>query len=79
MSLYIGDTAPDVIVDTITEAGTTGRLAGAYDLGRIVTPAEGRTGDKVIIPPSIPDAKAKDIFPQGFETIKPYLRMVQVD
>ncbi|MEE4316463.1 MAG: peroxiredoxin [Erythrobacter sp.] len=49
------------------------------DKARIATPADWRPGDKVIIPPSIPDEKAKEMFPQGFETIKPYLRMVAVD
>jgi peroxiredoxin (alkyl hydroperoxide reductase subunit C) len=49
------------------------------DKARIATPADWRPGDKVIIPPSIPDEKAKEMFPQGFETIKPYLRMVQVN
>lgn len=49
------------------------------DKSRIATPADWRPGDKVIIPPSIPDEKAKEMFPQGFETIKPYLRMVTVD
>ncbi|WP_086616794.1 peroxiredoxin [Erythrobacter tepidarius] len=49
------------------------------DKAKIATPADWRPGAKVIIPPSIPDEKAKEMFPQGFETIKPYLRMVQVD
>ena len=49
------------------------------DKSRIATPADWRPGDKVIIPPSIPDDKAKEMFPQGFETIKPYLRMVAID
>lgn len=44
----------------------------------IATPADWRPGDKVIIPPSIGDDKAKELFPQGFETIKPYLRLVAV-
>jgi peroxiredoxin (alkyl hydroperoxide reductase subunit C) len=48
------------------------------DRARIATPADWRLGDKVIIPPSIPDEKAREMFPQGFETIKPYLRMVDV-
>ncbi|ANK13935.1 hypothetical protein [Erythrobacter neustonensis] len=45
---------------------------------RIATAADWRPSDKVINPPSIPDEKAKDMFPQSFETIKPYLRMVAV-
>ncbi|MBU7580309.1 MAG: peroxiredoxin, partial [Porphyrobacter sp.] len=49
------------------------------DKSRIATPADWRPGDMVIIPPSIPDEKAKEMFPQGFTTIKPYLRMVDLD
>ncbi|MFN3863567.1 MAG: peroxiredoxin [Erythrobacter sp.] len=49
------------------------------DRARIATPADWRPGDKVIIPPSIPDQAAREMFPQGFETIKPYLRFVAVD
>jgi peroxiredoxin (alkyl hydroperoxide reductase subunit C) len=48
------------------------------DKSRIATPADWRPGVRVIILPSIPDEKAKEMFPQGFETIKPYLRMVAV-
>jgi peroxiredoxin (alkyl hydroperoxide reductase subunit C) len=45
---------------------------------KIATPADWRPGDKVIIPPSVDTATAQERFPQGFETIKPYLRMVEV-
>jgi peroxiredoxin (alkyl hydroperoxide reductase subunit C) len=44
----------------------------------IATPANWKVGDEVIIPPSIPDEKAKEMFPQGFTTIKPYLRTTKV-
>jgi peroxiredoxin (alkyl hydroperoxide reductase subunit C) len=44
----------------------------------IATPADWRPGDAVIIPPSIPDEKAREMFPQGFTTIKPYLRTTKV-
>lgn len=44
----------------------------------IATPANWKVGDEVIIPPSIPDEKAKEMFPQGFKTIKPYLRTTKV-
>ena len=49
------------------------------DRATIATPADWRPGDAVIIPPSISDDKAREMFPQGFKTIKPYLRMTQVD
>ena len=45
---------------------------------KIATPADWRPGDKVIIPPSVDDATAHERFPQGFTTIKPYLRMVEI-
>ena len=44
----------------------------------IATPANWEVGDEVIIPPLIPDEKAKEMFPQGFKTIKPYLRTTKV-
>lgn len=44
----------------------------------IATPANWKVGDEVIIPPSIPDEKAREMFPQGFKTIKPYLRTTKV-
>ncbi|MFN3989022.1 MAG: peroxiredoxin [Erythrobacter sp.] len=48
------------------------------DRMNIATPADWRPGDKVIIPPSVDDKTAKERFPQGFTTIKPYLRMVEI-
>lgn len=50
----------------------------AGDTNRIATPADWRPGDKVIIPPSISDAEAKGLFPQGWETLRPYLRLTKV-
>ncbi len=48
------------------------------DKNRIATPADWRPGDKVIIPPSIANDDAKDIFPQGWDEIRPYLRLTSV-
>lgn len=48
------------------------------DKYRIATPADWRPGDQVIIPPSIPNAEAQDIFPQGWDEIRPYLRLTKV-
>ena len=50
----------------------------ASDRHRIATPADWLPGNRVIIPPSIRDEEAKALFPQGFETIKPYLRFTDV-
>jgi len=44
------------------------------DTNHIATPADWRPGDAVIIPPSIDDVAAKDLFPQGWTTVRPYLR-----
>ena len=50
----------------------------AGDRHKIATPADWKPGDKVIIPPSIKNEQAKDLFPQGWDEIRPYLRMTQV-
>jgi peroxiredoxin (alkyl hydroperoxide reductase subunit C) len=48
------------------------------DAKKIATPADWRPGDKVIIPPSITNDQAKDIFPQGWNEIRSYLRVTEV-
>jgi peroxiredoxin (alkyl hydroperoxide reductase subunit C) len=50
----------------------------AGDANRIATPADWRPGDKVIIPPSILDTEANGLFPQGWETLRPYLRLTKI-
>ena len=42
----------------------------------IATPVNWRPGDDVIIPPSVSDEAAKAKYPDGFKTVKPYLRVV---
>jgi len=44
----------------------------------IATPADWVPGQKVIIPPSVTDAPAREAFPQGYDTIRPYLRTVKL-
>ena len=44
----------------------------------IATPADWVPGQKVIIPPSVTDKDASEAFPQGYDTIRPYLRTVQL-
>lgn len=46
------------------------------DAHKVTTPANWTPGGKVIIAPSVSDAEAKQHFPQGWQTLKPYLRMV---
>ncbi len=42
----------------------------------VATPANWKDGDDVIIVPSLNDEAAKEKFPGGWKTLKPYLRMV---
>ena len=49
------------------------------DTRKVATPADWRPGGKVIIPPSISNDEAKGIFPQGWEEIRPYLRVTDVN
>ncbi|MFL5260533.1 MAG: peroxiredoxin [Hyphomicrobiales bacterium] len=42
----------------------------------VATPANWKQGDDVIILPSVTDDAAKEKFPGGWKTIKPYLRLV---
>lgn len=48
------------------------------DARRVAMPANWRPGDKVIIPLSIDNEKAKEIFPQGWEEKRPYLRLTEI-
>ena len=41
----------------------------------VATPVNWKDGDDVIIVPSVTDAQAKEKFPKGFKTVKPYLRI----
>ncbi|WP_394270617.1 peroxiredoxin [Qipengyuania sp.] len=45
----------------------------------VATPADWTRGKDAIIPPSVSDDDAKARFPQGFNTIRPYLRTVKID
>jgi alkyl hydroperoxide reductase subunit AhpC len=40
----------------------------------VSTPVDWKNGGDVIISPAIDDAKAAELFPKGFRTLKPYLR-----
>jgi alkyl hydroperoxide reductase subunit AhpC len=42
----------------------------------VATPVNWRPGQGVIIPPAISDEAAKQKFPDGWKTVKPYLRIV---
>lgn len=49
------------------------------DANGVALPADWRPGDRAIIPPTVTDAEAQAKFPQGFETIRPYLRTVDIN
>ena len=44
---------------------------------KVATPANWNKGDDVIIVPAVDNDAAKKLFPDGWETIKPYLRKVK--
>lgn len=43
---------------------------------KLATPANWKQGEEVIIVPAVSDAEAKEKYPDGWKTIKPYLRFV---
>jgi alkyl hydroperoxide reductase subunit AhpC len=42
---------------------------------KVATPADWKEGEDVVIVPSVSDEEAKQRFPKGFQTVKPYLRL----
>jgi len=48
------------------------QLVSAY---QVATPVDWNKGDEVVVIPSVPDDKAKELFPKGFRKLKPYLRL----
>ena len=44
---------------------------------KVATPVNWKNGEDVIIVPAVSDAEAKEKYPQGWKTIKPYLRVIQ--
>ena len=43
----------------------------------VATPANWQNGDDVIIPPAVSDEAAKEKFPDGWKSPKPYLRITK--
>ena len=44
---------------------------------KVATPANWKNGEDVIIVPSVSNDDAKEMFPDGWKTVKPYLRVVK--
>jgi alkyl hydroperoxide reductase subunit AhpC len=44
---------------------------------KVATPVNWKNGDDVIIVPSVSEDEAKKMFPEGWKTFKPYLRVVK--
>jgi alkyl hydroperoxide reductase subunit AhpC len=59
-------------VDEIVRVLDALQLSAAHSVS---TPVNWNEGDEVIISPAISDEDAKERFPQGFTTVKPYLRL----
>jgi alkyl hydroperoxide reductase subunit AhpC len=43
---------------------------------RVATPVNWQNGEDVIIVPAVSDTEAKEVYPEGWKTLKPYLRYV---
>jgi alkyl hydroperoxide reductase subunit AhpC len=59
-------------VDEILRVIDALQLSSAHSVS---TPVNWNVGDDVIISPAISDDDAKEKFPEGFRTLKPYLRL----
>ena len=44
---------------------------------KVATPVNWKHGDDVIIVPSVSNEEAEKMFPNGWKTVKPYLRTVK--
>ncbi len=44
----------------------------------VATPVNWKPGEKVIIPASVTEEEARQKYPQGYKTLKPYLRVVEL-
>ncbi|MGM0525108.1 peroxiredoxin [Idiomarina seosinensis] len=87
-SVYIID--PDMKIRlTMTYPMTVGRnfseilrvidALQTTDKDEVACPADWQPGQSVIIRPSVSDEDAKVKFPQGWETLRPYLRLTDLD
>ena len=85
-SVFVIDPAKKVRL-TITYPPSTGRNFDEIlrvidslqltDQHKVATPVNWKDGEDVIIVPSLSDEDAKQRFPEGWKTLKPYLRVVK--
>lgn len=81
MALRIGDKAPDLTAETTQgrTAATNATVRTVYLIGpdKLIkaTPVNWKQGEDVIIVPAVSDDEARERFPQGWKTLKPYLRV----
>ena len=85
-SVFVIDSAKKVRL-IITYPASTGRNFAEIlraidslqltDRHKVATPADWQYGDKVIIVPSLSNEQAKELFPDGWDEQKPYLRTVE--
>ena len=85
-SVFVIDPAKKVRL-TITYPASTGRNFDEIlrvidslqltDRQKLATPVNWKPGEDAIIVPSVKDEDAKKLFPQGWKTVKPYLRTVR--
>lgn len=71
---------------TITYPASTGRnfdevlrVVDSLQLtayNKVATPVNWKDGEDCVIVPAVSDEEAKDMFPQGWKTVRPYLRLV---
>ena len=71
MRPHLGDIAPDFTAET-----THGRMLQLTADYSVATPANWTLGDDVVIPPTVSDEAAWEIFPWGWRASKPYMRYV---
>ena len=84
-SVFVIDPAKKIRL-TLTYPASTGRNFAEIlrvvdslqltDKHKVATPVNWQDGDDVIIVPAVSDDEAKSMFPDGWNTVKPYLRVV---
>ena len=48
------------------------------DAQKVATPVNWNPGDEVVVSPKLSDDEASKLFPQGYRTLRPYLRLVKL-